>query len=792
MAERKSTGTRERIVIFVQSIFMNTYHIHIGGLVQGVGFRPFVCRMADRMGITGWVSNGNDGVHIEFNATEETADSFYNSLLCCQPENAIIRSHHLQVTGQQTFTGFQIRESDNTGQPDLLLTPDIAICEVCKKEITDPENKRYQYPFTTCLNCGPRYSIITGLPYDRPNTTMADMDMCPSCEKEYNDIHDQRHFSQTNTCPDCAIPMHLFDNNGVEISKDPESILLIALESLKHGHILAVKGIGGYLLLCDATKHYSVSTLRDRKHRPTRPFAILYPSIEKAEEDLHITNKEKQALLSKQAPIVLCELKEEPASGICTEQVAPGLGRIGALLPYTGLLTLIAEAWGKPLVATSGNLSGSPIIYTDEDALLWLTDYADYIISYERVIVAPQDDSVMQFGRFSTHPIILRRSRGLAPNYFPTPFLNNQPTLAMGAELKSAFAINTGRNIYVSQYLGDQANYEAQTSFDYTLSHLQQLLQFKPERILVDSHPNYFVTQKGKELAADLNIPVTEVQHHKAHFAAVLAENEMLYCDEKTLGVIWDGTGYGADEQIWGGEFFLLEDGEIERYMHLDYFPQLLGDKMSKEPRVSAVSLLRNNMNQLLQIKDLFTAAEREFYLKLLQQPPGLLTSSMGRFLDGIAAILNIQSINHYEGEAAMKLEALARSCKSESMDFYPISINKNRLDWTPLIHELMNDLLQKEDKALIARKVFVSLTELIRHVAHRAGADRIAFSGGVFQNAFLTDLIVAGLQDEFTLYFHRQLSPNDECIGFGQLAYTALKETESRHYTTKQLLLHH
>ena len=771
---------------------MNTYHIHIGGLVQGVGFRPFVCRLAERMNLHGWVSNGNDGVHIVINATEETAESFYTSLLCCQPENAIIRTHHVEKIHPQTFSEFRIKESDASAHPDLLLTPDIAICENCRKEIADPENKRYQYPFTTCLDCGPRYSIITGLPYDRPNTTMAELGMCPSCEKEYADIHNQRHFSQTNSCPDCAIPLHLFDNNGVEISKDPESILLITLESLKHGHIIAVKGIGGYLLLCDATKHYSVSTLRDRKHRPARPFAVMYPSVEKAADDLLITVKEKQALLSKQAPIVLCELKEEPASGICTEAIAPGLGKIGALLPYTPLLCLIMEGWNKPLVATSGNLSGSPIIYTDEDALLWLTDYADFIISFERDIVAPQDDSVLQFTKHSMHPIILRRSRGLAPNFFPVTFLNNQPVLAMGAELKSAFALSAGHNLFVSQYLGDQANFESQVSFDYTLSHLQQLLRFSPERILIDRHPNYFVSQKGKELGEEWNIPVTAIQHHKAHFAAVLAENDLLSSEDKILGVIWDGTGYGEDEQIWGGEFFLLQDGEMDRYMHLDYFPQLLGDKMSKEPRVSAVSLLRNNVDQLMQIKDHFTAAEREFYLKLLQQKQELLTSSMGRLLDGIAAILNIQSINSYEGEAVMKMEAIARSCKTESMDYYPIAVNKNRLDWSAMIHELLNELKENEDIPVIARKVFVSLAMLIKNVATRAGVKKIAFSGGVFQNAFLVDLVTIILQNDYQLCFHRQLSPNDECIGFGQLAYAALMEKNKFNFSKDQLLFNH
>jgi len=300
------------------------------------------------------------------------------------------------------------------------------------------------------------------------------------------------------------------------------------------------------------------------------------------------------------------------------------------------------------------------------------------------------------------------------------------------------------------------------------------------------------VSQKGKELAEEWNIPVTAIQHHKAHFGAVLAENDLLSSEDKILGVIWDGTGYGEDEQIWGGEFFLLQDGEMDRYMHLDYFPQLLGDKMSKEPRVSAVSLLRNNMEQLMQIKDLFTAAEREFYLKLLQQKQELLTSSMGRLLDGIAAILKIQAVNSYEGEAVMKLEAVARSCKTESPDYYPIAVNKNRLDWSVLIHELLTDVKEKEDIPVIARKVFVSLAMLIKSVAVRAGVKKIAFSGGVFQNAFLVDLVTTMLENEYELYFHRQLSPNDECIGFGQLACAALMEKNKSIFSKDQLLLNH
>lgn len=771
---------------------MNTYHIHIGGLVQGVGFRPFVCRLAESMQLKGWVSNGNDGVHITFTATEKEASLFYEKLTSIPPANAIIRSHVMTKVADDIFSDFSIRESDASAKPDLLLTPDIAICSHCLAEIADSANRRYQYPFTTCLECGPRYSITTALPYDRDHTTMAELTMCSPCTAEYNDIHNRRHYSQTNSCPDCSIPMHLYNNQGEEICGDSECILIMVNKALEDGHIIAMKGIGGYLLLTDATKKLAIQTLRDRKHRPAKPFAVMYPSIEMMEGDIYLTHKEKEILSGKIAPVVLCKLKEEQQSGLCTHDIAPGLDKLGVMLPYTGLLALVAAQWGKPLIATSGNLSGSPIIYTDEEALLWLCDQADFIVSFEREIVAPQDDSVLQFSDQQQQPILLRRSRGLAPNYFPSPFQTDHCILAMGAEMKSAFAILDQHNLYVSQFLGDQANYESQSGYKNTLLHLLGLLKTQPQQLLIDSHPNYFVSQTGKELAQEWNIPVMEIQHHKAHFCAVLAENNLLNKTEKVLGVIWDGTGYGDDEQIWGGEFFTLEDGDIDRYMHFDYFPQLLGDKMSKEPRVSAVALLRNNIDHLMMIKGQFSIAEREFYLKLLLQQQNLLTSSVGRFLDGIASILHIQSFNSYEGEAAMKLEAVARSCQEKSFDYYPIAINKNRLDWSVMIEELMMDKANAFDTEIMARKVFVSLAMLIKNVAIRSGMHKIAFSGGVFQNAFLTDLVIELLGADFELFFHQQLSPNDECISFGQIAYAQLYEQPSTNYSQQLQMINH
>lgn len=771
---------------------MNTWHIHIGGLVQGVGFRPYVSRIAQAMNIKGWVSNGNDGVHIKFNGTKEEASIFYKKLISKPPPNAIIRSHHFTGCTTELFADFSIHPSDASVKPDLLLTPDLAICKHCLIEIVDPKNIRFQYPFTTCLECGPRYSIISGLPYDRKNTTMAVWKMCDHCQTEYENINDHRHYSQTNSCPHCSIPVHLYDNQGIEICHDSESILILVTKALEDGRIIAVKGIGGYLLMGDATKLLSIKNLRDCKHRPTKPFAVMYPSISMMEKDLSVTDKEKEALTGKVAPIVLCKLKEETTTGLCTEAIAPGLDKIGAMLPYTALLALIAEKWGKPLIATSGNLSGSPIIFTDEDAMLWLSDQADLILGFERDIVAPQDDSVMQFSACSEQPVILRRSRGLAPNYFPAPFHAGNCLLAMGAELKSTFAVLDKNNFYISQYLGDQGNYESQVCYKNTLFHLLNLLQVKPDQILIDSHPGYFVSQTGKNLAEEWNIPVAAIQHHKAHFSAVLAENDLLNTKEHILGVVWDGTGYGEDGQIWGGEFFMLEDGEIDRYMYLEYFPQLLGDKMSKEPRVSAVSLLRNNIDHLMMIKDQFSIAEREFYLKLIQQKQNLLTSSAGRLLDGIASILKIQSFNTYESEAAMKLEAVARSCKNNSYDYYAIPVNKNRLDWSVMIEELMMDKTKGVDAPVIARKVFVTLAMLIKNVAFRSGVKKIAFSGGVFQNVLLIDLVTELLEDDFELYFHRQLSPNDECISFGQIAYAHLSGQKAKYYNQQLHMINH
>jgi hydrogenase maturation protein HypF len=764
---------------------MQTYHIHISGLVQGVGFRPFVCRLAREMNIQGWVCNSNNGVHIEFNATESDSRGFYARLLKDAPANAVITAHSIIKTEPKEFNSFTIETSIGNTLPDLLITPDMAICPDCKGEVLDKYNQRYHYPFTSCLNCGPRYSIMTSLPYDREDTTMAELPLCSHCKEEYNDILNERHYCQTNSCPDCAIPMHLFDSGGKIISGTNQEIFQLLHEGLKAGKIAAVKGIGGYLLICDATNATAIDTLRKRKHRPSKPFALLYKDIEMVKRDVHISPEEQNAMEEKVTPIVLCRIQKN-GHNISLHEIAPNLNKIGVMLPCSPLLLLIAERFDRPLIATSGNISGSPIIFRDDESVKYLGDVSDMILTFDREIVTPQDDSVIQYTE-KGQKIILRRSRGLAPGYFPDPFgKSEERILAMGGELKSAFALYNNGNLLVSQFLGDQASYESQKSFLLTKAHLQQLFQWTPQKILVDKHPGYFVSEEGRNEAAKENIELLEVQHHKAHFAAVLAENNMLSEKEPVLGVIWDGAGYGDDQQVWGSEMFLYKDAEMKRVAHIDYFAQIMGDKMNKEPRLSALSLLRAFTDNQSIIQYYFSRQEWNYYQQLLTQEPKLLTSSMGRFLDGIAAILGITGVNTYEGEAAMRLEAIAQRCMDIPTTVYSLPFENGIFKWQAFLSELLIDYANKEDVRKIAWKVFNSLAAAIADAAGKFKIGKIACSGGVFQNALLTDMVKEKFQSLSRLYLHRQLSPNDESIGFGQLAYyfieTRQKEKAKSH----------
>lgn len=767
---------------------MMTYHLHLTGLVQGVGFRPFVWQLAKTLQLTGTVCNGVDGVHILFNADAHMASYFQERIHNEAPLLAHIESAVLNLVERQEFPDFSIVESGASGKPNVLLTPDIGLCANCRTELTDPSSRRYGYAFTTCTHCGPRYSILQQIPYDRQTTTMASFAMCSACREEYENPADRRYYAQTNSCPGCAIELTLFDSRQQSIVAPTSQPIALVSQALTKGSIVAVKGIGGYLLLCDATNPDAIANLRRRKHRPTKPLAVLYPNRAILEADCVVEDDEWALLSSPTAPIVLLRQRNEPASGIAVDQLAPGLSLLGVMLPYAPLLELLAHTFNKPIVATSGNLSGSPICYTDEQAIHQLSPIADFILLNNRPIVIPQDDSVIRLTRTSRQPIIIRRSRGLAPTFSPSLDQQDTNVLALGASLKSTFAWQLRGNTYVSQYLGDLESFDTQQHFRHTLNHFRTLFDTTPDVLVTDAHEGYFSTQLAHNLSVSWNVPVLVVQHHEAHLAAVLAENNVIRSADPILGVIWDGTGYGSDGHIWGGEFFRYQaDADIPfvRIAHFAYFNALLGDKMPREPRLSALSLAYAHPASDALLKRKFSAAEWSLHQKL-RSKNHLKTSSVGRLFDAVACLLGLIDVANYEGEAAQRLEEAA----TRYVDQYGFALTRHYLPslWSAdnvptgaIISRLVDDILADIPTDQIAATFHHTLVRVVATIANQTGINKLAFSGGVFQNALLVDWLQHSLGPTYSLYFHHRLSPNDECISLGQLAHF------SQHQTTHQ-----
>lgn len=737
-----------------------------------MGFRPFVLDNARSRNLKGRVKNSSNGLEIVLTADDATARAFYSFLISNTPPHSLITSNSIKRVPDQNYEDFRIIESTGEIVDGALLPPDIAMCDQCRDEIRDGRNRRYEYAFTTCLHCGPRYSIIRNLPYDRPKTTMADIKMCPDCDNEYCEPGGNRQHSQTNSCPVCAIPMSIYDSNQNLVDREPKRMIQLCIKELNKGNIIAVKGIGGYLLLADATNEESILTLRRRKNRPAKPFAVMYPDLQCAKRDAWIGTKEEEVLKGADAPVLLVLRKDKPASGLCGEAVAPGLDTVGIFLPYSPLFEIILRQFNRPLIATSANLSGAPIIYSDDQAVAYLGTMADYILTFDREIVAPQDDSVVQLSD-SGERILLRRSRGLSPNYHPHPFTEiKKRVVAFGADLKGTFAIADNKKLIISQYLGNQESYESQSAFQHTLEHIQTLYSFKPEVVLADAHPDYHSRTMAVKMAEESDIDLIPVQHHKAHFAAILSEHDLQKSDRKILGFIWDGTGYGEDGQIWGGEVFLKGPRGISREMHLNYFPVLSGDKMSLEPRLSALSLLTEFPGAKSVLTSQFSEKEWAFYEKLTSVPPKLRTSSMGRFLDAVSALLGICSFNSYEAEAAMKLENAARKASHSTAGDYTFESGGDIIDWRPVIKKILKDLQTGKSTDHIANGVFRALGKVIYQISNQMGIQDLAFSGGVFQNVVLINTLINLKPKNTRLWFHHKLSPNDENISFGQIAY--------------------
>lgn len=757
---------------------IGNWHIHLQGRVQGVGFRPLVYNLARQWQLKGSVSNGLDGLHIQLQATEQDAKAFLAALLEQPPPLAIITHSLLKATTSQHSSDFSILTEETSAQtPNLWITPDLATCPTCLTEMQETGNRRHGYAFITCTQCGPRYSIMQALPFERHLTYMQPFELCEACTQEFNHPADRRFFAQTISCKACGISMTWSNSNGTTLDVKEAAIIDAACAAIDGGAIVAVKGIGGYLLLTNAANEAAISRLRQKKQRPAKPLAVLYPSLELLRQHTSVSHAEAAALTSVQAPIVLLPVAPAMQAALATEILAPGLDKIGVMLPYAPLLHLIANACNRPLVATSGNISGAPVCFTDAEAIAHLGAVADYFLQHNRPIAAPQDDSLVSIPPLYNQPVLLRRSRGYAPACPVYQPRQQHSIIATGALLKSSFAISHAGQVYVSQYLGNTDSYEAQQSYRHTYRHLAGTLHLQPQVVVADMHPGYFAHAFAEELAADYGLQVHTVQHHKAHFAAVLAENNLLDHPAPVLGVIWDGIGLGDDGQSWGGEFFTCEKGKMLRCYYFDYFPHLLGDKMAREPRLAALAATHTAWPQVELPPGMFTHAEADLYSRMLDSYTGLQTSSVGRLFDAVAALVLGISHQSYEGEAAMRLEAAARQWLgkndlSAKASYFSSGAHYHRIPTASLMQAIAQDVSKGREPGYIAARFHRSLVHLVEIIAGHLQVQDIAFSGGVFQNALLIDMAVQHLGSKFRLYFHRHLPPNDENIAFGQVVW--------------------
>jgi hydrogenase maturation protein HypF len=744
---------------------LHTYSIRLTGIVQGVGFRPFVYQSAVKYGLKGTVSNGSEGVSILINTKDKKdAIQFLDLILESAPKLSVIEKHEVKRVTTKTFKDFTIVESTALESPSLPLTPDYALCDDCREDLRSSDNRRYRYGFTTCTNCGPRYSIIQELPYDRERTTMRPYTQCDVCQQEYGNPLDRRHFSQTNSCLNCGIHLQLRDLSSKQtINAADDEAIDHAVRLIQDGKILAVKGIGGYLLLCNAVDEEIVRKLRDRKHRPNKPLAVMYQDVLAVESAVELSDCEREMLLSVQSPILLLRKKTDIA---LAPGIAPGLDSIGVMLPYAPLLQLIIDGVGNPLVATSANLTGSPIIYEDE-AFSALSSIADYALLHDRRILVPQDDSVVRFSAQYQQRIILRRSRGWAPNYLPAKDTLNEldGCLATGAQMKSAFALVKEGRCYISQYLGNLDSWHSQEVYRSVMSHLSKVTGFVPNVIISDKHPAYFGNEFAAEAERKASNSLSQAFHHRAHFAALLGERELLNSKHTILGFVWDGTGLGEDGQIWGSETFSYSNGSITHQNNLGYYRVITGDKMAMEPRIPLLTLSHKLGRVEGRVKKLFTSTEWNVYNQQLEME-GLRTSSMGRLFDAVFCLLTGKERNTYEGESAMLLESMAQ--RSEHFKRLAFSLNTDPIDviFSQVLHWYDGRLPSQEVAWLFHR----ALVDWIAFQAETLQASHLAFSGGVFQNALLVDLLHEQLSKRFSLYFHKELSPNDENIAFGQL----------------------
>ncbi|MEN9933591.1 MAG: carbamoyltransferase HypF [Chloroflexota bacterium] len=832
--------------------------IEVRGAVQGVGFRPFVFRLAEELGLAGWVLNDARGVFVEAEGERAPLERFLERIAAEPPPLAQIHALEHAWAEPAGYRGFAIRHSDDAGARTTLVLPDVATCPDCLAEVLDPSDRRHRYAFTNCTNCGPRLTIVESLPYDRPNTTMRAFALCPACRAEYENPRDRRFHAQPTACPSCGPRLELWlpttddqepmgkhqraaKGEGSRVdhalvfhpssSVSGDSALRAAARLLRQGALLAVKGLGGFHLICDARDEAAVARLRERKPRREKPFALMARDLEQIRALCHVSPAEEALLTSPAAPIVLLRRSDQPPTANdqrlsvmpqnisaaesapssldagpsstapgpssappVAKNVAPGNPTLGVMLPATPLHHLLMRELDGPVVATSGNLSDEPICTDEREAVARLGHIADAFLVHDRPIARHVDDSVTMI--MDSEPRILRRARG----YAPLPVLLRRPApcvLAVGAHLKNTIALSVGRQAFISQHIGDMETPEARAAFERVVADFLRLYEARPAAVAHDMHPDYATTRFAREILAAqgerevLGIPV---QHHHAHLAACLAEH---HCEEQALGVTWDGTGYGLDGTVWGGEFLLGNQAESRRVAHLLPFRLPGGDAVAREPRRAALALLWELLGPAaLERADLapiaaLAPAERRVLGQMLARGVGApVTTSAGRLFDGVAALVGLCQRASFEGQAAMALEWAADPHERgayplELLDSHTLSPVAEKgargegllLDWRPTLDALLGDLTCSVGTPVIAARFHNTLVDAIERVALHVGAGRIALTGGCFQNRLLAERAADRLRAAgFDTLLHRQVPPGDGGISLGQVAAAAAR----------------
>jgi hydrogenase maturation protein HypF len=750
----------------------------ITGVVQGVGFRPFVYNLARSLNLKGWVNNTARGVELEVEGREGILTDFARRVRVEAPPLAIIEEYAAAWQEPVNYEDFVIAESKTGQDKSTIVAPDIATCPQCLDELNDPANRRYRYPFTNCTNCGPRFTIIKDVPYDRPCTTMAEFSMCPDCREEYENPRDRRFHAQPNACPVCGPRVILLDRRGCPVPALDQAARTVEL--LKEGYTVAVKGLGGYHLVCDALNSSAVNLLRARKNREVKPFGVMFRDLAAVRKHCRVSKAEEEVLSSGRRPIVL--LRKRLSSKVF-EEVAPCNRYLGVMLPYTPLHHLLFVNGPEALVMTSGNSNGEAIEYLDHEALKNLKAFADYFLTHNRDIHLRADDSVVRV--FRGQERMIRRSRGYVPLLLKLPF-KAHGILALGGELKNTLCLTKEDKAYLSQYIGDLGNISNILAFEQALRHLQKIFDITPAVVACDLHPGYHSSKYALEMTGLVKSPV---QHHHAHIASCMAENGLL---EDAIGVAFDGTGYGTDGAVWGGEFFTGGYRGFSRWAHLAYVPLPGGATAIKQPWRMAVSYLdtllgRDSVELALSAFKTVAPEKLAAVQKLVSHwPEKMLTSSAGRLFDAVAALLGVRQEISYEGQAAIELEQLALDdgdCRS-----YGFAIKKDAVPWSihlnAMFEEILEDMSHKRSVQTIASRFHRTVSCLIVatccQIRNEAGFNAVVLSGGVFQNLLLLARTVCLLEKEgFAVYTHSRVPANDGGISLGQAVLAGMAMME-------------